>query len=92
MALLNTLVIEIAASVYLEAGDEASHTIVAFVTVGMAMVLGIAEFVTILLTVANDDPGLNTAKEGSSSMNLVNLAASLHAERCTSKTSRYART
>ncbi len=52
VVLFNILVIEIAASVYLEAGDGASQTIAAFVTVGIAIVLGIADFMTIVLNVA----------------------------------------
>ena len=52
VGLLSVLLIEISAGVYFQAGDETSRAIAALVTSGVVVVLAIADFLNIFLTVA----------------------------------------
>ncbi len=50
-ALLNILVIEYPAGLYLQAGDDSSRVMAALILSGVALVLAIADFFTVVLAV-----------------------------------------
>ena len=50
-ALLNILVIEYPAGLYLQAGDDSSRTMAALILSGVVVVLALADFFTVLLAV-----------------------------------------